>query len=83
MNQRDDQIPFAALDQEGDVTDGSVDYYDFDWGEPVITPEPEPCSCPCRDGQTLPKPETPVEEPVQPSHGTEQSKKTDYEIVDV
>lgn len=27
------QYPYLA---QGDVTDGSVDYYDFDWGEEVL-----------------------------------------------
>ncbi len=29
---------------EGDVTDGSVDYYDFDWGEAVLVEESAICS---------------------------------------
>ena len=28
---------FTALNAEGDVSDGSVDYYDFDWGNSTQT----------------------------------------------
>ena len=37
----------AACCMEGDVTDGSVDYYDFEWGEQVPVDEASIfCGCP-------------------------------------
>ncbi len=40
------QYPYLA---QGDVTNGSVDYYDFDWGDEVLY-EPEEVSYSCSEG---------------------------------
>lgn len=37
--QLDIEVDDAPIREEGDVTDGSVDYYDFDWGEAVEVDE--------------------------------------------
>lgn len=72
---------------EGDVTDGSVDYYDFNWGEEVLIDEGKIC-CGCQGAKqayegcaeccsTCPDPDTDPCVPVMPA----QEDDPEYEMV--
>ena len=70
----------------GDVLDGSVDYYDFNWGEPVIPQEGSiPCGCGPAQAYTCcksadPTPDQPTVRPCVPSV-PEQTDDPGYETV--
>ena len=92
MEQEQRRQPVQWLDLQerpgaygADEVDGSVDYYDFEWGEPVTVDEGSiSCGCPQSDGCIGPSgPEKPAPEPGSPCvpHVPEQKDDTGYETV--